>query len=169
MKYDLVKPNDPALRTSCEPFDFATGNAQELAEDLITTMEHYNGLGLAANQVGIGLRVFVLRGDPYAVFNPKIVDTSSQEVMLDEGCLTYPGLYVKVKRPSMIRVRFTDINGQTKTEKYTGMTARIFQHEIEHLDGGLFYNNASLYHRERGFNTQKKYLRHPERYTVKQP
>lgn len=164
----LVAAGSGDLTTPCEDFDFnGPQDAKNLAETLIETMEYHKGIGLAANQVGLPWRVFVTAGDPYAVFNPKLIDTSDEQIVLEEGCLTYPGLYVKIKRPKHIRVRFTDLNGETKTEKYTGMTARIFLHEMEHLDGGTFYNNATKFHKDQAFRRWKTYLRHPERFTTK--
>ena len=113
-------------------------------------MYESNGIGLAANQVGIPYRVFAMRGAPenFVCFNPKIIQPSEMTVTLEEGCLTYPGLIVKVKRPQHIRVRFQTPNGETLTKQFTGMTARIFQHEIDHLDGVLFFNRANRYHKE---------------------
>lgn len=150
---ELVKPNDPILTKPCDVFDFSNPpmDPVELAENLVKTMYDHNGIGLAANQVGIPYRVFAMRGSPenFVCFNPKLVQPSEMEVTLEEGCLTYPGLLVKVKRPQHVRVRFTGPDGQTYTKQFTGMTARIFQHELDHLDGIIFYNKANLYHKEK--------------------
>lgn len=98
-----------------------------------------NGVGLAANQIGIPYRVIAVRGVPVIVaFNPIIVDVSQQTQEMEEGCLTYPGFSCKVTRPVAIKVRYANPNGEVSTHKYTGMTARIFQHEIEHLEGKRF-------------------------------
>jgi peptide deformylase len=115
------------------------------------------GIGIAANQVGVPYRVFAMRGHPenFVCYNPKIVQPSEQQIVLEEGCLTYPGLFVKVKRPQHIRVRFQTPNGDMRTETYTGMTARIFQHELDHLDGIIFYNKASRYHRDQALRKWK--------------
>ena len=115
------------------------------------------GLGLAAPQIGIPYRVFAFTGDPVNVcFNPKIVDKSKEEIYLDEGCLTFPGLIIKIKRSSLIKVRFTMANGETITKKLSGMTARCFQHELDHLNGILFLNRANLYHREKALKSWRK-------------
>jgi len=113
-------------------------------------MYDWNGLGLAANQVGVPYRVFAMRGSPenFVCFNPRIVQPSAENIILEEGCLSFPGLLVKVKRPKHIRVRFTTPNGDTKTETFIGMTARVFQHELDHLDGRLYFNRANKYHKE---------------------
>ena len=113
-------------------------------------MYEKNGIGLAANQVGLPYRAFAMRGHPqnFVCFNPRIVQPSEQEVILEEGCLTYPGLLVKIKRPQHVRVRFTMANGETRTDTFTGMTARIFQHELDHLNGIKFFDRANRYHRD---------------------
>ena len=99
----------------------------------------HGGIGLAANQLGLPYRVFAIKANPILVcFNPRIVDVSEDMVELDEGCLTYPGLMLKIKRPATIRCRYTYPNGETVTEIYGGMTARIFQHEFDHLEGKNF-------------------------------
>jgi peptide deformylase len=113
-------------------------------------MYDWNGLGLAANQVGVPYRVFAMRGAPenFVCFNPRIVQAAAENIILEEGCLSFPGLLVKVKRPKHIRVRFQTPNGDTRTETFIGMTARIFQHELDHLDGRLYFNRANKYHKE---------------------
>jgi peptide deformylase len=113
-------------------------------------MYENNGLGLAANQVGVPYSVFAMRGQPqnYVCFNPRIVQPSAEEIILEEGCLSFPGLVVKVKRPRHIRVRFQLPNGETVTETFIGMTARVFQHEMDHLQGKLYFNRANRYHKE---------------------
>jgi peptide deformylase len=120
-------------------------------------MYEYNGLGLAANQVGEPYRIFAMRGQPenFVCFNPRIVQPSEMEVVLEEGCLTYPGLLVKIKRPQHIRVRFQLPNGDTITKQFTGMTARVFQHEMDHLNGLVFFNRANRYHKELAFKKWK--------------
>jgi peptide deformylase len=77
-------------------------------------------------------------------------------VSLEEGCLTFPGLTVKIKRPQHIRVRFTKPNNETITRQFTGMTARIFQHELDHLDGIIFYNRANRFHRDRALEKWRR-------------
>jgi peptide deformylase len=150
---NLVDRKDPILTQRCQDFDFIKPQIDpvELAEQMVKFMYEKNAIGLAANQVGYPYRVFAMRGEPenFVCFNPKIVANSEAEVLLEEGCLTFPGLYIKIKRPQHVRVRFTGPNGDTFTKQFTGMTARIFQHEMDHLDGVVFYNRANRYHRDR--------------------
>jgi peptide deformylase len=129
----------------------------QLAKDLTETMLQNNGIGIAANQCGLPYRVFAIRSNPVLVcFNPRIVDLSSEELYLEEGCLTFPNYYVKVKRPKKIKVRFTMPNGQVDTRIFDGMTARIFQHELDHLDGILFMSRATKYHRDQAEKKARK-------------
>lgn len=157
---NLVNAKDPILKTKCEEFDFINPpfDPIEFSKNLIKFMYDNNGLGLAANQVGVPYRIFAMRGAPenFVCFNPKIVLPSSEQVILEEGCLTYPGLSVKIKRSQHIKVRFRTPNGETLTKTFTGMTARIFQHELDHLDGIEFFSRANKYHREQAFKKWKK-------------
>jgi peptide deformylase len=157
---NLVSSNDPILTKVCDEFDFSNApfDPIEFAKEFVKFMYDNNGIGLAANQIGISYRIFAMRGQPenFVCFNPRIVSHSDETILLDEGCLSYPGLYVKVKRPKTIRVRFQTPNGDTRTEQFIGMTARIFQHELDHLDGVIFYNKANRFHREQGMRKWKK-------------
>lgn len=156
----LVPANDPILMTACEPFNFLNPPFEpvQFAKDLVKFMYDNNGIGLAANQVGVKYRVFAMRGQPenFVCYNPKIVWTSEAKIELEEGCLTFPGMLVKVVRPQHIRVRFSTPNGDTLTKQFTGMTARIFQHELDHLDGVLFYNRANRFHRDKALKKWKR-------------
>ena len=157
---NLVDPNDPILTTPCQIFDFNNPpfDPIEFAKDLVKFMYDKNGIGLAANQVGVPYRVFAMRGQPenFVCYNPKIVQPSEMTIELEEGCLTYPNLLVKITRPQHVRVRFTTPNGDTMTRQFTGLTARIFQHELDHLDGAIFYNRANRYHRDQALKKWKR-------------
>lgn len=167
--YFLARPNDPILMRPTQKFDFENPpmDPEELANQLLTVMAGQGGIGLSANQVGLPYSVFVIHGDPFACFNPMIVDVSEETADLEEGCLTFPGLYVTVTRPKHIRLRFTTIRGNVETQKFTGMTARIIQHEMDHLEGKLFFNRVSKYHRDKAFRKHNLFLRHPERFQKK--
>jgi len=151
--------NDSVLLNKCEEFDFNNPpfDPVEFAQELVKFMYEKNGLGLAANQVGVPYRIFAMRGMPenFVCFNPKIVGLSKDTVVLEEGCLSYPGLLVKIKRSSSIRVRFQTPNGGTETKQFIGMTARVFQHEYDHLDGIRFYDKANKFHRDQGMRKWK--------------
>jgi len=157
---ELVKQDNPILTKVCEDFDFKNPpfDPIEFAKDMMAFMYENNGLGLAANQVGVPYRIFAMRGAPenFVCFNPKTVTVSNDKVVLEEGCLSYPGLLVKVKRPSMVRVRFTTPNGDTITRQFIGMSARVFQHEMDHLDGIKFFDKANKFHKDQAFRKWKR-------------
>jgi len=159
MIYDLVAPNHPLLRTKLARFDFSNPliNPHELANNLIETMIHYKGIGLSANQCGLPYRVFVLWSNPTKVmFNPVIADVSTEHIMLEEGCLTYPNLFIKIKRPKLIRVRYMDSFGEAHTDKFVGMSARCVQHEMDHLDGVNFTLKANKFHYDQAMRQKNK-------------
>ena len=129
---NLVPSNDPILKTSLPEFDFSNPpvNPIQLAKDLAKTMIASKGIGLAANQIGMPHRAFALATNPVIVcFNPRIVDVSEEKIELEEGCLSYPGLLLKIVRPRRIKVRYQYPNGEVVTQVFHDMTARIFQHE----------------------------------------
>lgn len=172
MKYQIVTdldkhPEDAGqwqiLKTPCLPFDFQNPmhDPRELASNLIETMYFYNGLGLAANQCLFLTQLFTMRGTEekgdFACFNPKIVWKSDEIIRLDESCLSFPGVVLPIKRPRHIRLRFQVPDGHTVTEKFTGMTARIVQHEMDHLAGKLWYLRGNKYHIDRAFKNRGKF------------
>lgn len=154
----LVSSNSPILRRSSEIFNYAVPqcDAIELAKNLYETLMSTKYLGLSAPQVGIPCRVFALRTVPGIVcFNPKVVDTSTEEIILDEMCMSYPHLAVPIKRPKKIKVRYFEPNGNVKTEVFEGMTARYFLHELDHLEGMVYTDRANKMHLERALRKKK--------------
>ena len=121
---------------------------QEIKDNLIDTMKHYNGVGLSANQCGIMERVFVMYSDvkkdeTIACFNPRIISEGTEMVLMDEGCLTYPGMWLKLRRPDHINCSFEDENGDLQEVTMMGLECRIFQHEMDHMEGTNFTNRVS--------------------------
>ena len=138
MSFDFIKPDNPLLRTKLENFDFSNPpeDPEKISLDLIKKMNETGGLGLSANQLGLPYRVFSMRSSPNLVcFNPRIVSSSEQGTWMEEGCLSFPNLIFKAYRANKIRVRFTTPNGNIVTKDFEGMTSRIFQHEMDHMDG----------------------------------
>ena len=124
--------------------------AQELEKAMIDFMIEHKGIGLAANQIGITKRVFTMGSNniegfpfPFAAFNPKIVSVGSEEELTEEGCLSYPDLWLKVKRPTTIVVEYQDCDSNTHTVEMSGLIARCFQHELDHLNGVCFVDKVS--------------------------
>ena len=153
MVYDLVDQYDPILKTPTQQFDFENPpmDPEQLAKDLQETMISLKGSGLAAPQVGIPFSVCVAghHSQPdeiITLFNPRIVDYSGDEYYAEEGCLTFPGLFVKVKRHEHIRLRCQLENGVTDTISLDGWAARVVQHEVDHLNGILYQDRATRYH-----------------------
>ncbi len=121
---------------------------EKLAQDMIETMREAHGIGLAAPQVGLAIRMFVAElpedeedpqsGRVYVLVNPKIIKASREEVEAEEGCLSIPGIYGDVWRAEEVVVRAQDTSGKEFRIRARGLLARVFQHEIDHLDGVLF-------------------------------
>jgi len=157
---NLLKYNDPLLKQESQPFDFKNPpfDPIEFSQELVKFMYDNNAICLTAPQVDVPYRIFAMRGAPenFVCFNPKIVMPSHEEVRLDEISLTFPGLEVKIKRPQHCKVRFATPNGEIRTETYTGMTARVFQHCMDFLDGEVFYHKANPIHREQALRKWKR-------------
>ena len=120
----------------------------ELKENLIETMKEYHGVGLSANQCGVMERVFVMYSDVkkdeiIACFNPQILSEGTEMIIMDEGCLTSPGLWLKVRRPDHISCSFEDENGDLQQVTMMGLECRIFQHEMDHMQGTNFTKRVS--------------------------
>ncbi len=133
------------------PWNFETdGDAEALEKSMIEFMVANKGIGLAANQIGLTKRVFVMGSEniegfpkPFAVFNPIIKEASSTLVLDDEGCLSYPGLFLKVKRPEWIIAEYQDSKGNLNEIKIDGYLSKCFQHELDHLNGICFVDRVS--------------------------
>jgi|TARA_R100000084_G_scaffold32316_1_gene12439 peptide deformylase len=165
-KWNLVPANHPLLSTKLENFDLKNPPVDpvELATDMLAHMRYFGGIGLSANQLGLPYRVFVTEGDPgFACFNPRITAHAGEEVLMDEGCLSYPGLYIKKKRPQMIRVRFFSPTGEPIVKRFSGITARIFMHEMEHMDGENYLDGVNNIVLQRAKKKQQNLLRRVRR------
>lgn len=143
---ELLKFTDPALRKVPETFDFETENAQELADTLWEECRRLKGLGLSANQVGIDSKVFVMGVDENNrknIFNPHVVSVSKNTELAREGCLSYPGLWLSVKRPKEVTLSYQTVDGTHVVETFVGLQARIAQHEFDHMEGLNFSDHVS--------------------------
>lgn len=150
--------NNDLLQTQCQLFNFDDPQVDpvDLSNSMTLFREKNGGVGLAANQVGLDLAVINIKGIDGCLFNPRIVYKSDVTDTMEEGCLSFPGLAVKIKRSKMVRLRWTDAFGQTKTQQFGGYSARVIQHEIDHINGILFYNRAHQYHRSRAMKKWRK-------------
>ena len=163
----LVTHPNPVLDKILPEFDFKNPIVDpiELEEQMIILMDRENGLGLAANQVGIEARVFVMKTQqldgvytPFALFNPKIIVTDPEEELGEEGCLSFPGLFFKLKRPSHVVTEFFDRNGNQCIIRFDGIDARCFLHELDHLNGICFTSKISKTKLDLAIKKQRKLL-----------
>ena len=161
--FSLVDENDPILKTRTTDFDFSNPDVDpmEFSSQLVETCRLKGGFGLAAPQVGMSVRVFVMgSGEEYvAMFNPKIVNVATDSVEGEEGCLSYPNLWLKVKRQSKVTAEYFDRNGNKCIIELAGMDARCFLHELDHLNGKTFDKSSSALSLKLARARQQKKLR----------
>lgn len=143
------------LRKEAEDVPKDYPELKELVANMFETMYHADGVGLAAPQIGLSLRLFVVDGNVMAddfpeckgfkraMINPDIIEHSEEEILMEEGCLSLPGIHEKVSRPAKIRIKYMDENFVEQEEVIEGFAARIVQHEYEHLEGHVFIDNIS--------------------------
>ncbi len=139
----------PALRQHSTEVPTVDDDVRRLVADLFETMDAAKGVGLAANQVGVGRRIAVVDadGDRFAMINPVIVETEGRSTA-EEGCLSIPDIYGDVTRPERVVLEAVDEEGRAYRREATGLKARAIQHEIDHLDGILFLDHLSLLKRQ---------------------
>jgi peptide deformylase len=162
----ILEYPDPRLRTRAEPVAEVDGKVRKLIDDLFETMYKAPGIGLAATQVNVHLRVLVVdttedRSHPLALVNPRIIERSG-EGKLEEGCLSVPGIYETVKRADRIRVQALDRNGRLQDFEAEGLLAVCIQHEMDHLEGKLFVDYLSELKRTRIRKKLEKDLKNRE-------
>ena len=159
--YVLVGEDNPILKEYMPDFDFGAPEIEpvELASRLVETCKLHSGYGLSANQCGIRARVFVMgAGDEYvAFFNPKIVAISGESHM-DEGCLSFPLLGLKITRPAEIMVEYQDYNGTPRKATYVGLSARFFQHQLDLLNGIVYTIRTKPLALKMGYKKRDKLL-----------
>lgn len=159
MVYELVNPDNEILRTKINTFNFTTPpiDPVELANNLIETLIKHKSIGISANECGLPYRAFALRSvDPLVMFNPRLVDETTEHIVLDEMCASQTNLVVKIKRPKIIKVRYQDVYGDVHNEKFIGMTARAILHELDHLNGVVYTKRANQIHLQRAMNKKKQ-------------
>jgi peptide deformylase len=168
----LINPKDPRLLMQVAEFKddmlehFKLKDRKELGTIMYDTMKKYGGIGLSANQVGLPYRMFVMGGHPSIeqgktryVFNPLVNDVSKETINLKEGCLSFPFLFLMINRPKWCSVKYTDENGKEIEETLHGMSARIFMHENEHMNGYVFTDLVSKMKLDRAKKAQKKLIK----------
>ena len=150
----MIKPivafGDPVLKAEAEEIEKDFPNLENLIADMWETMYEADGVGLAAPQIGMSIRLFVADGSPFGegedgdpdclgfkrvMINPVIFDSSEEKCVMEEGCLSIPGIREEVERPVSIKIEYYDENWELKEESLSGIAARIVQHEYDHLEG----------------------------------
>ena len=142
------KKDEKFLRTKTNPVDFLSldkKSLRKIVQDMRAAMKRAEGIGLAANQIGLPYRIFVARiGEKsYTVLNPELISRSKDEETAEEGCLSVPGKWGTVSRSKEVVLHGYDLNGKKIKIKAWGLLARMFQHEVDHLDGKLFIDKAT--------------------------
>jgi peptide deformylase len=166
MMYKLIEEASKVLRTPPPEFDFENPpeDPKEIAKNLSEAMDKFGGLGLSANQVGLPYRLFIMKtmheGDKepenVAYFNPELTRVSQETELLKEGCLSFPDIFLMIKRSKTIEFKYQDVDGKEQTAVLEGVGARCVQHEIDHLNGILFLQRASKLKIERALKSRSK-------------
>ncbi len=151
----ILKFPNQDLRIKAKPVKAFDEELKALTDDMFETMHSVNGIGLAATQIGVAKQVAVIdispeKNEPLVIVNPviQILDPSKKEDY-DEGCLSVPGFYETISRPSDIKLSYQDLNGQKQEIKPEGLLAKVVQHELDHLNGRLFVDHISELKRRR--------------------
>jgi len=162
---EIVEFPHPALKEESSPIEGINPDLEKLARDMIDTMYHAPGSGLAANQVGITRRLIVAddstseeEARPIVVVNPKIIEFSDQTIKADEGCLSVPDFSAEVERAVWVKVVGKDLSGDDVEITAEGWLARVFQHEIDHINGALYLDHIGRIKRQLYIRKRKKLL-----------
>ena len=172
MTYTLLPPNDPRVLSGIAEFNieiFKEDEKIELKEfidNMFETMKKYGGIGLSANQVGKPYRMFIMgdhpnisKGKKWVCINPKITNVTKDLIRYKEGCLTFPFLFLDIERPQDISVEYLDENLEKKEEHMTGIVARCFQHEFDHMQGIVFTEHVSKLKLEMALKKRDKQIK----------
>ncbi len=167
----LIPPSDPRVQTAIAPFkdemlkDHDIKDRKELVEAMFLCMKKFSGLGLTCNQVGLPFNMFVAGGHPQiengmslAMFNPMIISSSVETIVMKEGCLTYPFLFLSIKRPRKVVMKYEDSDGKLQEAHLDGMMSRICQHEHDHIIGRNFIEHVSKFKYKRAEEKAKKLI-----------
>ncbi len=160
MAYEIRTFGDPVLKTPAAPVTEINGKIARLVDDMFDTLyESDSGIGLAAPQIGVQKQIFVWEIDeePMVIINPEIVE-SSGEWLYDEGCLSIPGLYVEILRPNQVLMRGRDLDGNEIEIEADELMGRLFQHELDHLQGMLMFDRMTADQRKEALAEYRRIL-----------
>jgi peptide deformylase len=156
---DIVTLGNEILRQKALPIEEINEEIVQLAASMIARLDPKEGIGLAAPQVGVNKRIFIVHiedDEPRVFINPSIINTSEDEVMYEEGCLSIPGVWADVKRPAVIQVQAWNEKGKAFKVEASGIMARVIQHEYDHLEGVLFVDRLPELKREQLLSKYEK-------------
>ena len=170
---DIITVPDETLKKKSDSIEKLGLNEKKLIKDLFETMYHYNGIGLAAVQVGVLKRILVIdvsskdeKKEPLSFINPIIKKVSNKTSVYEEGCLSIPDTFIEIERPKICEVEYIDINGNMKNLKCDGLLSTCLQHEINHLDGKLIIDRLSKLKRDFIIKKISKSKKNPDRIIV---
>jgi len=163
-KLELLQITDDRLKVAPKEFDFDSHDAKEYSSVLMRKMIELGGVGLSANQVGLDMKVFTMgikhpdSGEELrrTLFNPVLIAVGNEQAVIKEGCLSIPGLYLHVKRPTECTMTYTNEEGEEKTETYRGIAARVALHEFDHMLGRNFMHRVSKFKLNRAMTALEK-------------
>lgn len=141
--------------------------ASDLYDMLVQHMVYHEGIGLSANQIGIPFKVFSMMvndKDVICCFNPKIIEESAEQVIFSEGCLSFPQLFLKIKRPERVMVKYQNADGDEISAHFDGLAARVFQHEMDHMNGTTYLNRVGKVFLQSARRKQRTLLRKERRH-----
>lgn len=157
MIYPIRAYGDPVLRAECKEIEENTEEIQKLIQDMYETMDASDGVGIAAPQIGKSLRLFLIDSTHFkeekggvrqAFINPVILEESGQEWTFEEGCLSIPEIRENVDRPPKLKIKYLSEDFKEKTEEFDGLTARVIQHEYDHIEGVLFTDHLTPFKKQ---------------------
>ncbi|MEI7542325.1 MAG: peptide deformylase [bacterium] len=149
MIHTIRKYGDPILKKKTEAVTKFDNELKQTFSDMLETMYAFNGLGLAANQIGISKSMLVLDASTeeqtilYALANPQVIQHSKEKVEFEEGCLSFPGINDKISRPAIVKIKAQDSDGNELIIEASGLLAIVLQHEIDHLNGIIFIDRMT--------------------------
>jgi len=169
---ELIPFYDDLLKVNPSPFDFEKDDAKDLRDKLIKKMYDLGGVGLSANQVGIDKAVFVIgdgkeEGLEKIFINPEVVGVGEEKESMKEGCLSFPGLWLMVSRPTQVAIKYWDEEGEEFVETYQGVTARVILHEYDHMIGQNFTMRVTKLKLDRAMKALEKKVKKYQRSQAK--
>ena len=164
---EIIKVPNPILKKISKPVKEVNDEIRSILDDMLDTMYDAPGIGLAAIQIGIPLRMLVIdiskeeKNDPLFFINPEIVEPSKDLSSFEEGCLSVPGIWEEIERPDKCKVKFLNRKGKKQEKKCNGLLATVIQHEMDHLEGIVFVDHLSRLKKDLSIKKSIKFQKNP--------